>query len=200
LALSNTFTATAQASYSQSDVEALIADIDSDPANYEAVNKFGNALHGQVPFPAALFKAAEKEMLRRYNEIHIPQAVSRAYAADYEGRKEDAAEAHLHASDMQRMKEHFIDQATRVAEMVKQSQADWRKLLAQQAAGAEQELRELARQRAQQAAEAEQQQLRAVVEHKQRVTAVTVQIGTLNQPVTAPKVAKFKPRVAIPSR
>lgn len=183
---------TLEPAYTKADVDALIAELDADPANTEKMFTFGKSLYGRVPFPAKLFKEAQGEMLYRYDMVHIPQADAQTAAAAYDGRDGDADDARHRASNMRYAKDRFSGQSDQNASMMGKLAHDARI----------EELNAFERQQmwAQQAAEAERQHVEQMVADKNRIVAVTVQIGTLNQPVAAPKVAKFKPRALIPSR
>ena len=204
MALNNQFQ-TAAATYSQADVDALIGDIDRDPANIDNIFKFGNALYGQVPFPAALFKAAKLEVLRRYSEEYIPQAAADLAAAErmhsryYDrdgnlvpGDESPIFDARNSLQQLQTAKEQFIEKADQNQTMLAH--------VANEEMKARQAREQTRIQREKDAADAAFNTLQALEREATRIKAVTGQIGNLNQPVTAPKVAKFKPRVAIPSR
>lgn len=184
MALSNSFGAAAPA-FTQSDVEALVAEVDRDPSNMDKVYKFGNALYGQVPFPDGLFKAAKNEMLRRYAEVHMPRAISEEAAAqdnswarsDGGWTTEDGEDAGVAFARIAQGKRSQMQAAYERFEEIADSNARTLAHVAGEALKA-------------------QQQSQVVNDDKNRITAVTAQIGSLTQPVAAPKVAKFRPRGA----
>lgn len=193
--------------FTTQDVENLIGTLDRDPANTDEMYKFGNTLYGQVPFPAKLFMAARKEMLRRYAEVHVPQAHSNAYAAenrvsfhpDRDGNmikygEQEAADARAKLSEMEYAQKRFGE--------IADSNAATMARVAQEAADAQQLLNKWSQQSEQLLAEVKQQveTIKRQQADQVRITGVVGQIGILNQPVAAPKVAKFKARVAIPFR
>lgn len=188
------------APFTTQDVEKLVEALDSDPTNSDLMFTFGKSMYGQVPFNAKLFIAAKNEMLRRYDLVHIPQAQMTAAAAEHgvyhaEGRdgqmvrygEEELADARAKLANMEHAKNRFGE--------IADSNAATMAHVAGEAQKAERERKERQAMLAQQAAEAERQHVQAMVDDKNRIVAVTVQTGRLNQPVTAPKVAKFKQRV-----
>lgn len=192
MALSSAFGA---AAYTQADVENLIGEIDRDPANMDKIYKFGNSLYGQVPFPAALFRAAKDEMLRRYREIHIPLAIGDEAAARHiflssrdpdRWVTEDGEDGELALAWGRRSR---IEAACEQFNQIADSNASTMAHVAGEAMKADRERNERQEMLAQ-----------AATGGKNNIAALVVQAGKLEQPVAAPKVAKFKPRVAMPSR
>ncbi|MDI1226158.1 MAG: hypothetical protein PSY14_00535 [bacterium] len=192
MALPVSFRVPSKPASTKDEVDALIAGLDADPSNTDKIFTFGNALYGHVPFRDKLFKAAQSAMLRNYNEIHIPQAASDAAAAEYAGTAEEAVKARHILEAMYRAKEHFIDQSEQNYYRMGKAAFAARK--------AEEDRLERQRMLAQRAIDAERRHVQAMVDDKKRIKGVTVQIGKLNQPVIAPKVATFKQRVVSPSR
>lgn len=186
--------------FTAQDVEKLVEALDRDPTNSDLMFTFGKSMYGQVPFNAKLFMAAKNEMLRRYADVHLPQAQIDAYAAEHsvyytEGRggetvkhgEKELTDARVKLSEMENAKNRFGE--------IADSNAATMAHVAFEAQKAERERKERQAMLAHQAAEAERQHVQAMVDNKNRITAVAVQTGKLNQPVTAPKVAKFKQRV-----
>jgi hypothetical protein len=193
VALSNSFGA---ATYTLTDVENLISGIDRDPENMDKVYKFGNALYGQVPFPAALFTAAKNEMLRRYSQIHIPQAASdeaaarRAMWSNHDPNRAVTEDGEDFEVTITQGRHSRILYAYERFEGIADSNAATMAHVASETMKADRERKE--RQQAQQEAQSGAE--------GGNIAAATVQAGKLTKPVTAPRVARFKPRMASPSR
>lgn len=86
MALSNSFNA---AVFTKEDVEALVAPVHNDPYDMAPQYEFGKALEGRVPFPYALFNAAKKEVMRRFDEVLIRKAQENAEAEERKWRAEN---------------------------------------------------------------------------------------------------------------
>lgn len=212
MTLSNSFGA---ATFTKADIEAVIAELDADPANKDKIKSFGITLTGQQPFPFEQFKAAKQEMLRRYDEAHIPSAESEAIVAQNPAARERAADMRASRKIFDERTDEILDMAAKIKADVEKSQREWREALADVERVAKRAFAEMnqylrdtriqivkleaqiARQGAQEmiaASDKARQIVRHIIEDQNRMIGVITQAGVLTEPVAAPKIAKFKPR------